>query len=227
MNLHERILQVMKAVSYIQKESKRGMQYSVVSHDAVTAKLRPAIVEAGIVYYPVDIDLTQEGNRTQCTLIMRFVNAEKPEDFIDVVSAGYGIDSQDKGPGKAISYAVKYALLKTFALETGDDPDLDQQVKHEPAPAPKPKEHPAPKPKIIPDMKPDQLQDARWGTAERFADAMITEINSCDSIDALESWFKESEERRKKLKTEFPAISKKVGAQFKAQSDRLKEKANV
>jgi hypothetical protein len=34
------------------------MQYSVVSHDAVTAKLRPAIVEAGIVYYPVDIDIT-------------------------------------------------------------------------------------------------------------------------------------------------------------------------
>lgn len=33
----------------------------------------------------------------------------------------------DKGPGKAISYAVKYAYLKAFALETGDDPDHDQR----------------------------------------------------------------------------------------------------
>jgi hypothetical protein len=36
---------------------------------------------------------------------------------------GYGVDPQDKGPGKAISYGVKYALLKVLGLETGDDPD--------------------------------------------------------------------------------------------------------
>jgi hypothetical protein len=51
---------------------------------------------------------------------------------MDVQTAGYGIDPQDKGPGKAISYSVKYALLKALGLESGDDPDNDQATEHEP-----------------------------------------------------------------------------------------------
>jgi hypothetical protein len=56
---------------------------------------------------------------------VRFANIDDPQDFIDVESCGHGIDTQDKGPGKAQSYAVKYALLKALGLETGDDADHD------------------------------------------------------------------------------------------------------
>ena len=125
-NIHQRLHSAMQHVSYIQKEQKKGMQYSIVSHDAVTAKVRPALMEAGIVYYPVSMTREQAGNRTEIDLTVRFVNVEKPDDYIDVQSCGYGIDQQDKGPGKAISYAVKYALLKALGLETGDDPEMDQ-----------------------------------------------------------------------------------------------------
>jgi hypothetical protein len=62
-------------------------------------------------------------------MTIRFVNIDEPMDLIDVETFGFGIDDQDKGPGKAMSYAVKYALLKTLGLETGDDPDMDQDVK--------------------------------------------------------------------------------------------------
>lgn len=132
LNLWQRIASAQKAVDYIQKEKKQGMNYSIVSHDAVTAKVRPVLVENGVLYYPVDIQSTQDGNRTQVKLTVRFVNVDKPEEHFDVPSLGYGIDSQDKGPGKAISYAVKYALLKTLGLETGDDPDQDQDATHIP-----------------------------------------------------------------------------------------------
>lgn len=132
LNLWQRIGKSQAAVDYIQKEKKSGMNYSIVSHDAVTAKVRPVLVENGVLYYPINIEYSQDGNRTQVKLTVRFVNVDKPDEFFDVPSLGYGIDSQDKGPGKAISYAVKYALLKTLGLETGDDPDLDQNVKHEP-----------------------------------------------------------------------------------------------
>jgi hypothetical protein len=54
-----------------------------------------------------------------------FINADCPEEKIESFYYGYGIDTQDKGIGKAISYAVKYALLKQFCLETGDDPERD------------------------------------------------------------------------------------------------------
>lgn len=125
----------MNEVKYVQKESKRGMRYSIVSHDAVTAKVRPSLVKHGVIYYPVHMYTSQDGNRTVCDLTVRFQSVDNPESFIDVRSLGYGIDDQDKGPGKAISYAVKYALLKTLGLETGDDPDYDQDVQHKTDPA--------------------------------------------------------------------------------------------
>ncbi len=129
-NIHQRIHDAMAKVDYIQKEKKSNMRYSIVSHDAVTAKVRPVLHECGIVYYPTAIQHNQHGNRTEVALSVRFASIDNPADHIDVPSLGYGIDDQDKGPGKAISYAVKYALLKTLGLETGDDPDLDQDTRH-------------------------------------------------------------------------------------------------
>ena len=128
LNILQRINAVMKEVTYIQKDKKPNMRYSIVSHDVVTAKLRPSIVNHGIVYWPMNITVNQTGNRCECWGFVRFCAIDDPNDYIDVYSAGYGIDEQDKGPGKAISYLVKYALLKVFGLETGDDPDLDQNV---------------------------------------------------------------------------------------------------
>lgn len=135
-NLFARINWVQQQVDYIQKEKKQGMRYSIVSHDAVTAKVRPFFVEAGVLYYPVNLSINQVGNRTEIIGAVRFVNIANPEEYIEVESAGYGIDDQDKGPGKALSYLVKYALLKCLGLETGDDPDEDQNaVFHDPGAA--------------------------------------------------------------------------------------------
>jgi hypothetical protein len=49
------------------------------------------------------------------------INVENPEDSIESEWHGFGMDTQDKAIGKAYSYAYKYFLLKTFALETGDE----------------------------------------------------------------------------------------------------------
>jgi hypothetical protein len=133
MNIYQRLAKVMEEVTYIQKEKKQGMRYSIVSHDAVTAKVRPVLLKHGVVYHPTQLAISQNGNRTEVTLTVRFVNVDEPSDCIDVPSAGYGIDDQDKGPGKAISYAVKYSLLKALGMESGDDPDEDQVSEHVPA----------------------------------------------------------------------------------------------
>lgn len=135
LNIHQRLAAVMETVTYIKKEEKKGMHYSIVSHDAVTAKVRPALLRAGIVYYPVRCEHTHNGNRAECGMTIRFVNIDEPTDFFDVQTFGYGVDPQDKGPGKAMSYAVKYALLKALGLETGDDADHDNidHSKNDPA----------------------------------------------------------------------------------------------
>jgi hypothetical protein len=126
LNIAQRINAAMAEVDYIQKERKQGMNYSIVSHDAVTAKVRPILQGHGIVYYPRDLAVTQNGNRTEAVFSVRFENVDDRTDFIDVATFGYGVDPQDKGPGKAMSYGVKYALLKVLGLETGDDPDTVQ-----------------------------------------------------------------------------------------------------
>ena len=51
--------------------------------------------------------------------VYRFVNIDNPTEFIDVETFGDGVDSQDKAPGKAMTYADKYALLKAYKIETG------------------------------------------------------------------------------------------------------------
>lgn len=124
-NVHQRLAAVMSEVDYIQKERKKGMNYTIVSHDAVTAKVRPVLLKNGVIYYPVRCEHHHNGNRAECSMTVRFVNIDDPTDYIDVPTFGYGIDTQDKGPGKAMSYAVKYALLKALGLETGDDPESE------------------------------------------------------------------------------------------------------
>lgn len=145
LNVHQRLAAAMAEVDYIQKERKQGMNYTIVSHDAVTAKVRPVLLKNGIVYYPVRCEHVHNGNRAECAMTVRFVNVDAPTDFFDVPTFGYGIDPQDKGPGKAMSYAVKYALLKALGLETGDDPDTESaefSPKDAHRPEPKPDDQP-------------------------------------------------------------------------------------
>lgn len=132
LNIYQRLHAAMQDVSFVQKEEKKvNGQYTFVSHDAVTRVTREALMKHGVIYHPANMKASQDGNRTEVSLDLIFVNIDKPEDQIIVPSFGYGIDQQDKGPGKAMSYAVKYGLLKALALETGDDPEKDQ-IEHKP-----------------------------------------------------------------------------------------------
>jgi hypothetical protein len=193
LNLWQRLAAAQSKVDYVQKEKKVGMNYSIVSHDAVTAKVRPVLVDCGIHYHPVALQFNQNGNRTEVALTVRFVNVDKPDEFIDVPSLGYGIDAQDKGPGKAISYAVKYALLKTLGLETGDDPELDQNVKHEP-------NYP---PALVKNEleKPVTKDETR---AEK--DFMCKEVEGHTSALELRKWGKENRSRKLALHPDFQDV---------------------
>lgn len=189
LNVHQRLAAAMGEVDYIQKESKKGMSYTIVSHDAVTAKVRPVLLKNGIVYYPVRCEHTHDGNRAECSMSVRFVNIDEPADFFDVPTFGYGIDTQDKGPGKAMSYAVKYALLKALGLETGDDPETES-VEHIPAQEPK-------KPKN---------EEAR--KAYKYLQDDMRKINS---VDDMRRWFNDADvlELRRQLPDDWDSELKK------------------
>ena len=177
-NIAQRINAAMADVDYIQKEKKSGMNYSIVSHDAVTAKVRPILHKHGIVYYPRDMHVEQNGNRTQAVFQVRFENIDDRSDFIDVATFGYGVDPQDKGPGKAMSYGVKYALLKVLGLETGDDPDevQDNRANHQPA-------NDEPKKKAEPLAGPYTSKTALWKAVRAF----VHDLHGCADSDTLEA----------------------------------------
>ncbi len=136
-NVYQRLAWVAKRVAYIAKDREMQsdyMSYRYVSHDKVVAMLRKPILEAGLMLVT---DVTDhkvkevEGVRgrkaywTEVTVQFTFVNVDDPSDFVIYRTVGQGMDMNDKGSGKAISYAVKYGFLKGFLLETGEDTDRE------------------------------------------------------------------------------------------------------
>lgn len=132
-NVYQRIVAVMNEVKMVVKEDKRvNNQYRFVSHDAVTKALHEPCVRHGLVIIPSIASFKQDGNRTEVVVSVTFTNADQPLDSFVTSSFGYGIDPQDKGPGKAYSYAFKMALLKTFMLESGEEDNEVAQIEHKP-----------------------------------------------------------------------------------------------
>lgn len=130
-NIYQRILGVMNDISYVKKgDTKVNNQYTFVGHDAVAAALHPLMVKHGIVCLTSIIGHSQDGNRTEASIKIELINTDNSEDKVELTGFGYGIDSQDKGPGKAVSYAVKILLLKTFMLETGERDNEADLIDH-------------------------------------------------------------------------------------------------
>lgn len=126
LSLHQKILNVMKAVEYLQKDDNVEFlktKYKAISEEKVTSIVRKQFVEQGLIMYPFEQEISKDGNITTTNTKYRLVNVDNPEESIVIASSGQGADSQDKGSGKAMTYSFKYALLRTFAIPTGEDPD--------------------------------------------------------------------------------------------------------
>ena len=135
LNIYQRLLEVMKKVGYVQKDQKKvNGQYTYVKNDDVNEKLRQHIMDQEVIAIPTILESMQDGNRSVVKVSIAFVCADNPSDNVVVHFYGHGVDNQDKGVGKATTYAIKYALLKLFMLTTGDDADVEKhQIDYKPA----------------------------------------------------------------------------------------------
>ena len=123
-NIHQRLNEVRAKVKYIQKENRKvNGQYTFLSHDAVTEAVQTPMIEAGISMIPTLLEHRRDGNTTFVKMSLKYVNVDDPTDFAEVIMAGEGCDPQDKGVGKAVSYAIKYGHVKAFNIVTGDASD--------------------------------------------------------------------------------------------------------
>ena len=119
--------------------------YKAVADFDVVMAVKKAEAKFGVISIPVKQEListellkTESAYNGQTTvkyqyhdvvkMTMRFINVDKPEEFIEIEAYGRGLDSADKGFGKASTYARKYCLLNGYKIATGEDPDKDISV---------------------------------------------------------------------------------------------------
>ena len=145
MNIYQRMSAITSELATVAKnlevetgKDKNGKvkSYKAVSERDIIDAVKPLEVKHGVYSYPADRTIiesemleeeSQYGKRTKFYLklqtVYRFVNMEKPEEYIDIISFSTGLDSGDKAEGKAMTYGDKYALMKAYKISTGDDPD--------------------------------------------------------------------------------------------------------
>lgn len=142
LNLYQKINKIMSEIEYLKKDdkvvtnTKTNAGYKAISEEKVTSEIRKGLIKYGIVIIPIEQEHKREDERlkdqygndkinriTTVDVKYKIQNIDDIEDYIVVASSGTGVDTQDKGVGKAMTYAYKYMLLRTFAIPTGDDPD--------------------------------------------------------------------------------------------------------
>lgn len=136
MNIYEKLAAITSELDPVAKSLNVKIgngSYKAVSEYSVLDAVKPLENKYKVYSYPVNRSIVNQcvmendnGRKSVFVRVettYRFVNIEKPEEFIDVISYGDGVDTQDKATGKAMTYADKYALMKAYKIQTGDDPD--------------------------------------------------------------------------------------------------------
>jgi len=143
-NISKAIIQVMKAVKGMEKNSSVGSgrnSYQGTKDQDVKEVFNTELSKAGLCILPIGIEeetqidrwdtLDYNGKPTQKQSIFTKVKSKymllhESGESIELMGYGHGIDPQDKGAGKATTYALKNCLLYTFLTPVGkiDDTDL-------------------------------------------------------------------------------------------------------
>ena len=146
LNIYEKLSLITKEMAVVEKNLEvkvnQSSGYKAVSERDILDNVKPLEEKYRVYSYPVDRKIVDSDTLTKETeyggkvtksnqfymrleITYRFVNVDKPEEFIEIKSYGDGIDSGDKSPGKAMTYGDKYALMKCYKISTGDDPDKE------------------------------------------------------------------------------------------------------
>lgn len=128
LNIYQRLSRVRENVEYLKKDAE-VQGYSAITHDMVTSAVRRHLIGYGVMIVPrqtgarsIDVGKTQKGAtmiRYEADYEIDFVNIDSPDDRVTMTISAHANDHGDKAPGKAVSYATKYAMLKIFNIETG------------------------------------------------------------------------------------------------------------
>lgn len=145
-NIAKAIIEVMKAeaVKNMEKNSVVGTgknRYNGTKDADVKKVFNEELAAAGLCILPVGLKESTEISRWEETnnygtkqkqsvftkVETKYMLLHESGESIELTGYGHGVDSQDKGAGKATTYALKNCLLYTFLTPVGkiDDTDND------------------------------------------------------------------------------------------------------
>lgn len=142
-NIFQRVAAITDELGVVAKNlsiKAGGNSYKAVSERDILDAVKPLETKYRVYSYPsarvilesetLENEKTYNGNTTKTTTFFTrvqteytFINIDKPEERFTTTVFSEGIDTGDKGSGKAMTYADKYALMKAYKISTGDDPD--------------------------------------------------------------------------------------------------------
>ncbi len=135
LNLRQKLAEVRRRIGYIQKRGfNERNNYSYVTAADLAGAVGDLLAELGVVIVPQLESITYEPNQPGRTEVARAAQVVMAYTFTDVDGgeeittkvAGQGLDAGDKAPYKAMTRALKYALLQSFLLASGDDPEEER-----------------------------------------------------------------------------------------------------
>ena len=147
MNVYQKIIEVKKVCGVFTKDaSTTGFgAYKYVSGSQVLSTIKAKMEEVGLLFVPVNVenrcwstfDYVNSKGDTKTDFIVegkvtyRFVNAENPDDHLDIPWEFYGQQNDiSKAFGSGLTYTERYMLLKTLGIPTDDeDPDAKNEPK--------------------------------------------------------------------------------------------------
>lgn len=142
-NIFQRVAAITEELGVVAKNlsvSAGKGSYKAVSERDVIDAVKPLETKYRVYSYASDrvilesetleTEKNYQGNISKSTTFFtrmqttfNFINIDNPEDRYTTIVFSEGIDPGDKGSGKAMTYADKYALMKAYKISTGDDPD--------------------------------------------------------------------------------------------------------
>ncbi len=131
LNLRQKLAQVRREVGYIQKRGKNQFHnYTYAMAADIAGAIGDRLAALNVVLGRRNLNIKRSelqhdrGTETvvEVTVDYEFIDGDSDES-LTVPSYGEGRDRGDKAPYKALTGALKYALIQTVMIATGDDPE--------------------------------------------------------------------------------------------------------
>jgi ERF superfamily len=140
LSLRQKLAVVRRRIAYVPKRGHNERKnYNYVTAADIAGAVGDILADLGVVVVPRLESISHEPSRmarseaehvARVVMAYTFMDVDTAEE-ITVKVAGEGLDAGDKAPYKAMTGALKYALLQSFLLATGDDPENESAQSHQ------------------------------------------------------------------------------------------------